>query len=484
MEQVYKNIREPAVAGQFYPADVDGLTFKIEKYLSSVPEQKFSGIVKAVIVPHAGYDFSAPVAAYSYKQLQGKNVGTVVIICNSHTSYFNGLAVDDSDAWQTPLGLVPVDKELAEQLVKADSTISYNSQAHLADHTLEIQLPFLQTVLSGEFKIMPILFGNSDDDSYKKLAQALAENLDQDDIIIISTDMSHYPGYKDANRIDRATLGEIKTLTVERLEEHIKQIESENVPGEDTVLCGRDGVKTVMELAKLQNWDIREILHYASSGDVPIGDKERVVGYGAMMFGTTAAEENIRETVQDKNALNKQQQKELLYIARTTVETFVREGKTPEFEVKDERLQLKEGAFVTIHKSGQLRGCIGQIIPSDKPLWQVVREMAISASSKDPRFNPVSKRELDDIDYEVSVLSVPKSIDNWRNIELGKHGVIIKKGFKGGVFLPQVATETGWSREEFLGQLCAQKAGLAWDCYQDKGVELQVFTAQVFGEKK
>ena len=119
MEQTYNNIREPAVAGQFYPADANRLTFKIEKYLSSVPEQKFSGAVKAVIVPHAGYDFSAPVAAYSYKQLRGKNVGTVVIISNSHTSYFNGLAVDDSDAWQTPLGLVPVDKELAEQLENA-----------------------------------------------------------------------------------------------------------------------------------------------------------------------------------------------------------------------------------------------------------------------------------------------------------------------------------------------------------------------------
>ena len=185
----------------------------------------------------------------------------------------------------------------------------------------------------------------------------------------------------------------------------------------------------------------------------------------------------------DSSLLNNEQKIELLNIARKTVESFVRDNKTPNFTISDERLSWKEGAFVTLHKNGQLRGCIGQIIPTEKPLWQVVRDTAISACSQDSRFKPVSEDELDKLDYEVSVLSVPEKINNWQEIELGKHGVIIKKGLRSGVFLPQVATETGWSKEEFLGQLCWQKAGLAPNCYRDKSIELTVFTAQVFSEK-
>ncbi|MDD5291052.1 MAG: AmmeMemoRadiSam system protein A [Patescibacteria group bacterium] len=182
--------------------------------------------------------------------------------------------------------------------------------------------------------------------------------------------------------------------------------------------------------------------------------------------------------------LNKNQKKELLKIARQTVEDYVRGGRVPEFNIKDERLKKQEGAFVTLHKGRQLRGCIGQIIPSDKPLWEVVRDMAIAAASEDYRFNPVAENELDKLDYEISVLSVPEEIDNWQNIKLGEEGVIVEKGRQGGVFLPQVARETGWDLEEFLSQLCSQKAGLDPDCYKKTGdVKLKVFTAQVFSEK-
>ena len=182
--------------------------------------------------------------------------------------------------------------------------------------------------------------------------------------------------------------------------------------------------------------------------------------------------------------LDKRQQKELLAIARQTVESYVREGKILKFEIKDERLQKKEGAFVTLHKGGQLRGCIGQIIPSGEPLWEVVRDIAITAASQDYRFNPVTSGELDKLDYEISVLSVPEEIDNWRNIKLGEHGVIVEGGERSGVFLPQVATETDWSLEEFLSQLCSQKAGLDPNCYKnDPNVKLKTFTAQVFSKK-
>jgi hypothetical protein len=482
-----ENIRQPAVAGQFYPADADGLKSMIDGYLDEVktsptPLLGKEGNIRAIMAPHAGYVFSGSVAAYGYKRLEGQKVDTVVIICNSHTAYFEGIAIDDNDAWKTPLGEVEVDKELAERLVNADSSIKYNNAAHKDEHSLEVQLPFLQIVLSGNFKIVPILFGNTYDDGYKKLAAALAENLGENDLVVISTDMSHYPSYEDANRIDKETLEKIKFGNILELERHIKKVESESISNEQTLLCGIDGVKTIMSLADGLNWTA-EVLKYANSGDTPYGDKESVVGYGAIVYTQIQSAKFKAQNNNSKfknNLLNDAQKQELLNIAKIAVENYVRDGKIPEFKVEDERLNWKEGGFVTLREDGKLRGCIGQIAPSNKPLWQVVRDMAIAAATEDDRFNPVSVDELEKLDYEISVLSAPQKIDNWHDIELGKHGVIIRKGTRGGVFLPQVAQETGWSLGEFLSQLCFQKAGLPADCYKDDDVELSVFTAQVF----
>ena len=180
--------------------------------------------------------------------------------------------------------------------------------------------------------------------------------------------------------------------------------------------------------------------------------------------------------------LNSEQKKELLNIARKTVETYVREKKIPDFKETDQDLLRQEGAFVTLHKNGELRGCIGNII-GIQPLWSTVRDMAVESSSRDPRFEPVSSGELKDIKIEISVLSQPKRVQDINEIKMGTHGVIVKKGLNGGVFLPQVATETGWSRDEFLSNLCAQKAGLPADAWKDKKTELYIFTAQVFGEE-
>ena len=475
-----KKIRPSAAAGQFYPSEPGAITDAISRYFENVPEQKTNGEIKAVIVPHAGYDFSGPVAAYAFKQLQGKKINTAVIIGNSHKVYFDGAVIDDSDGWQTPLGEVPINKELADKLVKADSSIKYDSAAHASDHPLEVELPFLQTALAGDFKIVPIMFGNKDGDTYKKLAQALKDNLGENDIVVISSDMSHYPKYEDANKIDKETLEKIKTGQAEELADYVKQAESSGYANEQTALCGIDAVKTLLELARLEGWDKIEILKYLNSGDAPdIGDKARVVGYGAVAFAQVE-KVNIN-AIQALNAgeLNSEEQKILLKIAKETVESFVANGKVPEFKITSDRLNKKQGAFVTLNKGGQLRGCIGQIVPSDEPLWQVVREMAVAACSEDGRFNPVDVGELNKLEYEISVLSAPEPIDDWRKIELGRHGVIIKQGGRSGVFLPQVATETGWNLEEFLSELCRQKAGLAPDCYKNKDTQILVFTAQV-----
>jgi hypothetical protein len=234
-------------------------------------------------------------------------------------------------------------------------------------------------------------------------------------------------------------------------------------------------VAAAMLYAKKQGFNQAKLLKYATSADTT-GDKSRVVGYASIVFYkgifTNAA-----------GTLNQLEKKRLLAIARSTLDGFVRDGKAPEFTEALSRLQAEEGAFVTLNKGGQLRGCIGNIIGRG-PLYLTVRDMAVAAASQDPRFSPVTGDELKEIHIEISVLSTPQAVKSANDIVMGTHGVILTRGnFNRGVFLPQVAVETGWSKEKFLSELCSQKAGLPPDCWKEPGTRLEIFTADVFGEK-
>jgi len=210
------------------------------------------------------------------------------------------------------------------------------------------------------------------------------------------------------------------------------------------------------------------------------GQTDRVVGYAAIGF--YGEPKNIDSKLKDDEKLNENQKRKLLKIARETLESYLRDGRLPDFKADNEALKEKRGVFVTLKKNGQLRGCIGSFFP-EKPLYQLVQEMAIAAAVNDPRFPPLQYNELEDIKIEISVLSPLRRISSPEEIELEKHGVYLKYGARTATFLPQVATETGWTCEEFLSQLCTQKAGLPADCYLDPEVELFVYTAQVFGEE-
>ena len=179
--------------------------------------------------------------------------------------------------------------------------------------------------------------------------------------------------------------------------------------------------------------------------------------------------------------LSSEQKQILLKVARETIETYIKTGKTPTFKIVDSPLNEENGSFVTLHKKGQLRGCIGNII-GKLPLWETVRDMTIESATDDPRFPAVTENELEQIDIEISVLTHPKRIKNIDEFHLGEHGVIIKRGSDQGVFLPQVAKETSWSKEEFLSSLCSHKADLSPDAWKDKTTEIHIFSAQVFGE--
>jgi len=472
LSKEHQNIREPAVAGQFYPAESGELAKQVDDFLAEVPIEKSTGAILGLIVPHAGYIYSGPVAAYGFKQLENEDIETVILIGNSHLAYFEGAAVYDKGYFKTPLGEVEIDESLAKEIMAENKKIKADMIAHQYEHSLEVEVPFLQRVLKN-FKILPILMGSGSFDDVKILAKAISKNIaDKNVIVVASSDMSHYPPYEQANYADKKTYEAILTGEVEVLEKTIAQLEKENIANAQTFLCGQDAVEVLMLV--MQDLGVKEIklLKYANSGDTA-GDKSQVVGYSAIGFyGERRG-----------SLLNREEQKRLLEIARQSVETYIKEGRVLTFSETNPVLNQKLGAFVTLKKNGQLRGCIGRFTSDDNPpLYQTVAEMAIAAATQDIRFLPVQAYELSELEYEVSVLSPLKKIDDWHQIKLGKHGVKIKKDGRSGVFLPQVAIETGWDFETFMAELCSQKAGLSRNCWQDKETELYIFTAQVFKE--
>ncbi len=441
----------------------------VDGFLAKVPEQKpLDGRLVALVAPHAGYVYSGQTAAVAYKLLAGAAYDTVVLIGPYHRAFFPGASIWRSGTWKTPLGEVAIDEELAGAIVKENRDFEFTDDAHLAEHSLEVQIPFLQRTLKN-FKIVPILISDPSPENYERLAKAVLKNSEGKNVLIIaSTDMSHYYPDETTRKMDRLTLDLLEKKDSSRL---LREMELKN-----SELCGEAAVLTVLEIAKLMGKPEVQLLRYSTSAD-STGDKARVVGYGALAI----YQKDESRPAAGQRGLNAAQEKELLKIARQTVETYVKSGQTPDIRVSDPILKEDRGVFVTLKKQGQLRGCIGTILPKE-PLYLAVRNMAIQSAVDDPRFEKVDTSELKDLSYEISVLSIPQRVPSAEHIVLGKHGVILKKGFRQGVFLPKVAEETAWDKDRFLGELCSQKAGLPWDCWQDPATELYTFTAQEFGE--
>lgn len=465
-------VKSPNVAGQFYPADPQELSEGIGRFLNKADVKDAPGSIKILISPHAGYVYSGPVAAYGYKAIRGQPYRTVVIIGLSHFADFEGFAIWPEGAFETPLGKVEVDKKFSDELLQKTERVKSFSEAFNREHSLEAQLPFLQTVLK-DFKIVPILTGRPNADDCNILASALSEIMAEreDVLLLVSTDMSHYHDAATAAKMDESALFDVQNLRLGDLWKGVAAGEKE--------FCGFAGVATALLYAKLQGIDGTQVLKYADSGDIT-GDKDRVVGYSSVIF-YKKGDKNMGKN-NGMPPLTEAQKKRLIEIAKSTIESYTRAKEISDVKEQDSRLLSAEGAFVTIRKYGRLRGCIGNVIGTG-PLYLTVRNMAVAAAAKDPRFPPLKEEELADIDVEVSVLSVPWQIKNIDEFELGKHGVIVSRGDHSGLFLPQVAGETGWSKEEFLSYLCQEKAGLPADAWKDPETKIQVFTADVFSEK-
>ena len=463
-------VRPAAAAGQFYPKDAGEIRSQIKGYLDKAKVMEMEGKLRILIAPHAGINYSGATAGWGFKQLKEQSYSRVILLGSSHKVSLNKAAVFSQGEWQTPLGSVKVDEDWAKRLLDGKQIVA-NTEAHEEEHSLELELIFLQEVLS-EFEIVPILLGQPNEELTELLAQKIAWLMDEQTLLVISTDLSHYPLMETAAEVDKQVIEAILTGKQKELETTVARLEAEDYPQLDTCACGLDVLRVGLRVAELLEIGDFELFKYENSGEVG-GDVNQVVGYATIGgYSQKLPSNQLSEAVQE----------EALELARETVETYLEQGEVPSITPENQELNRPLGAFVTLRKQGQLRGCIGSFEP-DKPLFQVIQDMVIAAAIKDQRFSPVTAVELEEIEIEISVMTPKRKVDSWEEIELGRHGVVLEKGERAGTFLPQVAEETGWSKEEFLSQLCSQKAGLDSDCYQDSGVNLYVFEAQIFEEK-
>jgi len=474
----------PVVAGAFYPGDAAELKTTIEKDLSAAKTPELPGRLIGVMSPHAGYQYSGPVAAYAYKAVQASGKKKFVIIAPSHHYPGAGMiAALDADYYQTPLGKVKINRDKVKQLLAKGGWVRAEQAYFAQEHSAEVQIPFLQVAAGNDIEVVLIVMPDPSPEIVKMTASALKEIFSEPDwVFIASSDMSHYHPDAEAKKMDARALKLIEKLDFDQLAQDALGVERK------CELCGIGPVLAVISLVKSMQEAKATVLAYKNSFDTTGQNPERVVGYGAVAFtvkaepGQKSGESSEAEELQPPGGpLTLEEKKELMRIARLSVETIVRENKKAEVSTNFPRLKERGAAFVTLNEHGQLRGCIGHILAIE-PLYLCVRDVAADAAKRDPRFAPVRPNELDKLEYEISVLSPMARVKDLNTIEVGKDGLLMRSGYFQGVLLPQVPVEYGWSREEFLAHTC-NKAGMNTDCWTKPEVEIFHFRGIVFAEK-
>lgn len=473
-------IRQPAVAGSFYPADAIQLRAQLGNFFRSFATQKTQDNIAGIIVPHAGYVFSGEVAASAYARIDpNHSYSHIFILGTCHHQFLNGASVYNKGDYQTPLGIVEVDTELANRLIKESKFFTFNPGAHNREHSVEVQLPFLQYHLNKPFKIVPIVIGTQSESTCKKIAEVLKPYFTSENLFVISSDFSHYPTYSGALEADKRTGDAVSKNSPDQFINAIRKNASENIEGLVTSCCGWGTVLTLLDLTSESPGITAEHVKYINSGDTSYGDKKQVVGYHSFVF----KREKPAKSRPNDFSLSQHDQITLLTLARNSIENHFQNKGLPEIDTTTLSVALKTpcGAFVTLNKNNKLRGCIGQFIPTD-PLYKVVEQMALAAAFRDYRFEPLQKQEMSQVELEISVLTPLKKIANIDEFELGKHGIYMVKDGRSGTFLPQVAKETGWDVNEFMGHCARDKAGIGWNGWKD--ATLYTYEALVFNEKE
>ena len=474
-----RKVRKPAVAGSFYPSSPQEIRSMSAVWLHPCQE---GAAPQALIVPHAGYIFSGEVAASALNRIpRGHSYKRIFLLGPSHRTGFAGASVDTlySHA-ETPLGCSPIDVSLGKELIrKGDGAFTFRSDAHDREHCLEVQLPLLQLKFGEVPPIVPIVIGTQRLSVLQRIAEVLEPFFNEENLFIISSDFSHYPSYEDAKASDLFLANAICSGGLESFLKALTDIDRRGYVGQDTAACGASAIAVLLSMmdALGRGRFSAEHVMYKNSGDSPYGEKDRVVGYNAIVF--TRKEKAAERPEEHLFHFSDEEKKAMIATARAAI--YAPLGLKPNGDDTPVGI-LKEkgyGVFVTLRLNGRLRGCIGRFT-SSASLHETIREMARSAAFSDPRFPALSKKEAPGVDIEVSVLSPLKRISSVDEFKLGRDGIYMIKGPHHGTFLPQVAEETGWNTEEFLGHCARDKAGIGYDGWRD--AELYTYQTEVVQE--
>ena len=477
-------VREPAAAGTFYPAEPAVLESMIDQLTATAPTTSdLPGLVRAMICPHAGYRYSGRGAAANFKLLQAGQVSRVIVLAPSHFVPFRGASIPQFSAFRTPLGDIPVDTQAVAGLRRC-SVVNARPEPHAREHSLEIQLPFLQKTL-GSFQLVPVVMGKMTGDDYQSFAAALLPFWSESTLVIASSDFCHYgPNYgfelfgktdrEHIARLDRGAIDQILALNPGGFEG--------NVAISHNTICGRVPIAQLLWMIQQQSKPISPALtSYYLSGD-EVGDYENSVSYASIVFCETDQSPSVQ--LPFVNALDEKEKRDLLGMARTAIEQAIVHGNTHvHFDDRDltQNLRQPRAAFVTLTKKGdqQLRGCRGTVIATESLAISVARS-AVEAAIQDPRFPAVQADELSQIHIEINILGPPELVGGIEEFICGRHGLILQIDGHRGLFLPEVMARQQWNKEETLRQLC-RKAGLSPEAWRS-GYALYTFETQMIRE--
>ncbi len=422
-------IRNPVLAGQFYPGSSSQLRSMLKDL---VDEKAVKEEAIGLISPHAGYIYSGRVAGAVISRIKFKD--TFIIIGPNHTGYGKPLSIMTEGAWKTPLGKVEIDSELAKRILATSKHLQEDYGAHQFEHCIEVQLPLLQ-YFKPDVRLVPIVLAYGSGDVYKEIGKEIAKavrELGREVVIMASSDMSHYESQESVSNKDAQAIEAILALDEDELLKRVQE--------RDISMCGYAPAVSLISAAKELGANGAELVKYQTSGDVS-GDYSAVVGYAGII---------IRQT----------EISSLVSLARQTVETYVRQGKTTKPARLTPEMKARAGVFVSIHKHGELRGCIGTFEPAGKNVAEEIITNAISSATRDPRFPPVVPDELDGLDYSVDVLTSPEPVESEDQLDPKKYGVIVESGWRRGLLLPDLE---GVDSVKSQINISRQKAGIGPD---------------------
>lgn len=475
------SIRKSILAGSWYSASKATLEKNIKSYFEKAqPTDLNNESLIAIAVPHAGHIYSGTVAAHSFKHIKKGQFKTVVLIGPSHHHYFTGVSVNNAQNYETPLGVAYTNLDLANTLIEQNKWISYVPDAHKKEHSLEIQIPFIQYI-DPDLRIVIMVMGAQTRQNVDIVANALFNVLkDRNDVLVLaSTDYSHFFNEQQAHTLDQTCIDHI-------LQKDVKGLMS-SLGDKTCQMCGGGPCAAVLSYGLKKGVTNVYLEKYATSADVT-GDSSNVVGYAAFSMTAPPPTTTPKPEPKEKELVSKDEKHFLLQLARKRVDSIVKGTIFTEPDTSQLTPIMKEkmGCFVTLHKYGDLRGCIGYILPKD-PLYKCVIANAINACQNDMRFTPVKPNELENIDVEISVLTVPKKLeysdpqDLLNKLRPGIDGVIVKSGWHQSTYLPQVWEQLP-DKEDFLSRLCS-KSGASKNCWKSKSTTIEIYQAIVFSEK-